>query len=81
MTSAKTQAKKQPVKIRRMIDAIPDTAPKWFCGRCKNPLKTPLEEEAVYVAPKKGREEPMLVCPGCVKKTDLYIWGNESVLG
>lgn len=80
MATAKARGKKQPVKIRRMIDTIPSIVPKWYCGRCGKPLKTPLEKEAVYVAPKKGMDEPMLVCPGCVKRTDLYIWGNESVL-
>lgn len=66
--------------IRKMADAIPGSGDRrYFCNRCKMELALPLEERAVYVLDQET-DGPALVCPGCVKSSDLYLWGDPSVL-
>jgi len=66
-------------KIQKMTEAIPETVPKYHCQRCNKELETPVEKKAIYVFDQKTGE-PVLICTSCVKPTDLFIWGDESVL-
>jgi hypothetical protein len=52
------------------------------CARCGKPLLNPVEETSVYVFEVEDVHEidPKLICVGCVKSTDRYIWGTKEVL-
>jgi len=49
----------------------------YLCDDCGKPLNPPVESTSLYVL--RGNE-PRLICVGCVKPTDLYIWGNINYL-
>lgn len=64
------------MKIKRLSDATPELLAKYHCQRCDRIIPVP-ETDGVYLW---DGQSTRLVCPSCVRITDLYIWGNKGVL-
>lgn len=47
------------------------------CNDCGALLNQPVEKTGLYVL--RGTE-PVLICPGCARDNDLYIWGDPELL-
>jgi hypothetical protein len=64
------------LKIQRMKS---DDQKVWRCDRCNKELPQPVETASVYIFDAE-KQTAILVCPDCLKESDLYIWGNTDVI-
>lgn len=47
------------------------------CNDCHTVLNPPVEKSGLYVL---RDMQPLLICPGCARADDLYIWGDPDLL-